>query len=236
MIIAHRGASFDAPENTMAAFALAKQLHSDYIELDCHLSKDQEVIVIHDASLDRTTSGKGLVSEADSSYLHSLDAGKWFSDRFIGEKIPFLKEVLLFSKEAHIPLYIELKGDNLLLADRTIALINEMQMQEHVVIQSFDSGLLKRCITLKPSITYEYLISSFSPQELLMAKELSVRAINVDGDLITDLALHTIQDAGFQVNVYTIDEPNLIRHFINIGASGIITNRPDLALNIKKLF
>src|SRR5690625_6609337 len=94
LIIAHRGASGNAPENTLAAFQLAVEEGADGIELDVHLSKDGELVVIHDDTLDRTTNGTGRVQDKDLDELKTYDAGSWFDSKFASERIPLLQEVI----------------------------------------------------------------------------------------------------------------------------------------------
>lgn len=107
--IAHRGASGSAPENTMASFRLAEAMGAHYIELDCTLSADSEVVVIHDGSVDRTTDGRGNVRALTSDQLRQLDAGSWYGDRFAGERIPTLDKVLAWAN-GRMGVYIEIKS------------------------------------------------------------------------------------------------------------------------------
>lgn len=109
-VIGHRGASAYAPENTLASFALAKEMNADWFELDCSLTKDKHVIVIHDDKLDRTTNGKGHVSDYTLAELKQLDAGTWKDPKFAGERLPLLSEALDLAKERRIGIYIEIKN------------------------------------------------------------------------------------------------------------------------------
>lgn len=119
-VIAHRGASAYAPENTLAAFALAKEMNADWFELDCTLSRDGHVVVIHDDTLDRTTNGKGPVRDRTLAELKQLDAGAWKDPKFAGERLPLLAEALDWAREHRIGVYIEIKNaqdDSALMAD-----------------------------------------------------------------------------------------------------------------------
>ena len=109
IVLAHRGYSAKAPENTMAAFELALAVGADGIELDVHMTRDGEIVVIHDDTLDRTTNGKGPVSDQTMAELRELDAGSWFSPEFAGERIPTLKLVLELIKDKDVLLNIEIK-------------------------------------------------------------------------------------------------------------------------------
>lgn len=107
-VIAHRGASAYAPENTLASFRKAIEMHADWFELDCTLTRDSRLLVIHDDTLDRTTDGKGPVRDKTLAELKQLDAGRWFSEAYAGEKLPTLEESLDLAK-GRIGVYVELK-------------------------------------------------------------------------------------------------------------------------------
>lgn len=107
-VIAHRGASAYAPENTLAAFAMAEEMGADWFELDCRLTRDNEVVVIHDDTLDRTTSGSGYVREASLHEIKQLDAGSWFEDKYRGERVPTLEQAFEYAK-GQIGVYVEIK-------------------------------------------------------------------------------------------------------------------------------
>ncbi|HOC70852.1 MAG TPA: glycerophosphodiester phosphodiesterase family protein [Candidatus Hydrogenedentes bacterium] len=109
-VIAHRGASHDAPENTLAAFRLARDMGADWFELDCHLSRDGLVVVSHDNELERTTGAQGTITESDYAYLQSLDAGAWKGVQFAGERLPLFSECLDFAKNS-IGVYVEIKNE-----------------------------------------------------------------------------------------------------------------------------
>ena len=111
-VIAHRGASACAPENTMAAFRAAKEQNADWFELDCTLTKDGEVLVIHDDDLERTTNGEGDVAATTLADLKKLDAGSWHDAKFAGERLPTLGESLDFAKQAEIGVYVEIKNSD----------------------------------------------------------------------------------------------------------------------------
>lgn len=126
-VIAHRGGSSQAPENTLAAFALAARSGADWFELDCQLSRDGEVMVLHDSTLERTTNGKGYLAAFDLKDLKELDAGKWKNARFAGERLPTLEEALLLARKEGIGVYIEIKGirDDTALERRILAMASE---------------------------------------------------------------------------------------------------------------
>jgi len=111
-VIAHRGASAYAPENTLAAFALAKEMDADWFELDCTLTKDGEILVIHDNDVERTTNGEGKVAALTLAELKALDAGAWKHPKWAGEPLPTLDEALALAKKKRIGVYIEIKNSD----------------------------------------------------------------------------------------------------------------------------
>src|SRR5882672_765563 len=111
-VSAHRGASGYAPENTLAAFRLAAELGADMIEFDVHLTADDRLVVLHDDTLDRTTSGSGYVRDHTWDEICRLDAGGWYAPQFAGQRVPLLEDVLSWAREAGMPLSIEMKRPN----------------------------------------------------------------------------------------------------------------------------
>lgn len=158
LLVAHRGASGLAPENTMAAFELAVQGGADIIELDVRLSADGHVVVIHDDRLQRTTNGRGAVVSTALAELQTLDAGTWFDPRFANETIPTLAQVLTWARGPDPPmtLMIELKGDSQTLAcglvEKSVQLIAEREMREDVMLISFYHPCLTQAKAVAPDI------------------------------------------------------------------------------------
>ena len=140
IVMAHRGFSSKAPENTMAAFTLALDAGAEGIELDVHLTKDGEVVVIHDHTLARTTNGTGLVADLTLAELQELDAGLWFSPEFKGERLPSLREVLELLKEHNVLLNVETKAalGYEQLNEKLASLLDEYAMWEKTIISSFN--------------------------------------------------------------------------------------------------
>jgi glycerophosphoryl diester phosphodiesterase len=136
MVIAHRGASSYAPENTLAAFDLALDLGYGHLELDVDLTRDGHIIVMHDETVDRTTNGTEPVRSQTLAELRALDAGAWFGAQFAGERVPTFAEVLERYR-GRVHLHTELKGRAPRLASGTADLVREYGMVEHVTVTSF---------------------------------------------------------------------------------------------------
>jgi glycerophosphoryl diester phosphodiesterase len=241
-VIAHRGASGHAPENTLSAFLLAAEMGAEAIELDVHLAADGEVVVIHNDTVDATTDGHGRVSQMTLDELKALDAGGWYDVRYAGERIPTLAEV--FEAVGHrLLINVEIKIERGLGATRAIRsgqleaevirLIEDYQMTRRVILSSFSPGSLRRAYRLHPNIPLGYLYAR-SPRRPPFLIPRIVHALVVPYD-----ALHpalSLVDAAYvagarqwgpPVNVWTVNASDDMRRMSGLGVAGIITNYPD---------
>ena len=225
-IIAHRGASAHAPENTMAAFQLTLEMAADGIELDAMLAKDGEVVVIHDESVDRTTNGTGLIKELTLQELQKLDAGG-------GEKIPTLNEVLTHFAGRFL-INIELNNyssifDSLPL--KVAELVKAHDCAKSVLISSFNPFNLTRFHRRLPQVPVGLLTDKNKARHWLWRlfhfDALHPYFSDVDAMLVS--ALHA---RGRQVNVWTVDDPTEICRLAGLGVDGIITNDPQATRTI----
>src|SRR5712692_9514611 len=151
MVIAHRGASSYAPENTFAAFDLAIQMGVNHIELDVHSTRDSHIVVTHDDTVDRTTNGAGPVTSHTLAALKALDAGSWFEGTFSGERIPTFSEVLQRYK-ARLHIHTEIKGHSAHLSQRTADLVRRHGMAGQVTITSFQRTRLEEARAHAPEL------------------------------------------------------------------------------------
>ena len=225
-IFAHRGASAHAPENTMAAFQLAAAQHADGIELDVMLSKDAEVVVIHDDTVDRTTNGTGRVREMTLSELKALDAGD-------GQEIPTLKEVI---DEFGGKLLINIELKNLAsLFDRLPILVAQLlqpyEFKEKLIISSFNPFNLVRFRRQLTGIDLGLLTTPHHAKNWLwrMFRYDALHPYFEDVDRTLVAALHA---QNRKVNVWTPDEPDDFRRLAALGVDSIITNYPQRAREV----
>jgi len=267
LVIAHRGARSLAPENTLAAAMAAWRLGADGWELDVRMTKDGELIVMHDETLSRTTNAPSLfpnrspwlVSDFTLEEIKMLDAGSWFVDqdpyatiavgevspeeaaKFRGEKVPTLKEALALTKELGFWVNIELKSrpsfalspQTKALADRTVALIREMGLVKNVLISSFDPAVLQYLAKVAPDIPRALLVSSLPSDLISYLQALEVEALNPRYDLVTESLLQTLSQAGFQIYIWTVNEPEGLKRFSSDSRiTGIITDWPQRLLSI----
>lgn len=229
--VAHRGWSSRAPENTMAAIrlALADPL-IEWIEIDVHLSKDHVPMVIHDYTLRRTTDGKGDVKKKTAAELAALDAGNWFSQKYQGEHIPTLAQVLKESV-GHCKLNIELKTDGIrypLIEQKVLECIQAYQAESEVVITSFHEGTLYRMKRLCSQIRTGIIIDGWRnslPKEL---KELGADFLSISYSKLNKERVELLKNAGIQIMAWTINEKRAIRKIAALDPELLIcTNYPE---------
>jgi len=237
LIMAHRGFSGKAPENTLAAFQKAIEIGSDFIELDIRFSKDGHLVVFHDDTLQRTTNGKGKVAEFSLQELKRLDAGFWFGAAFSGEKIPTLREVLDLAR-GRISLNIELKkGDQgrytmTDLADRALEEVQRGGMEQQVLFSSFDLSAAKRIREKNPAIPVAFITRSpwNSPREAFGGELLLF--LNARKTTLNETNLARAHHQGIKIIVWTLDTEDEMEKFISMGVDGIVTDHPDRLIRI----
>jgi len=229
LVIGHRGASADAPENTIAAFELALQQGADGIELDVHLSSDEQPVVIHDFTLERTTDGAGPVSEHSVRELKRLDAGGWRDRRFRGQRVQTLQEVLeRFRDRARF--WIELKGGSALypgIEERVVSTVEIYDVVDRALVQSFDHAAIARVRALNPELPVGALVAR-SPLDGALLRAGAASAICASSHLVTEALLAEIREAGCDCYVWTVNEPAQMDRLVAWGVSGIITDRPGV--------
>lgn len=228
--VAHRGASALAPENTMAAFERGFELGADALELDLHVTRDGELVVIHDDTLDRTTDGHGPVHEKTLVELKRLDAGRWFGEGFAGEAIPTLTEVLRCFA-GRIPLALEVKAGSAFfpgIEERVITALRQHSAIEHAAIASFDHYALRRLKEIEPALRTAALLVGRPVSVSAVAGSCKADALALESSLITTTEVEACRAAGLQLVVWVVNDPKRMVHFIDLGVDGIITDRPDL--------
>lgn len=244
LVIAHRGFSAAAPENTLPAFDLALTAGADLVELDYHASSDGQLVVSHDATLDRTTDAIGRwrkkgVRIADRSWadLATLDAGSWFKPGFSGTRLPLLTEALDLIQPRSVTLIERKAGE----AAPCVALLRERGLINRVVVQSFDWTYLREFHQLVP----EQVLGALGPPSTrdgrkLRDDEKMLNAAYLDqiqavggkvvgwSKLVAREAVQEAHRRGMKVWIYTIDDPVVARELLDLGADGIITNNPAI--------
>lgn len=237
LIIAHRGASAYAPENTMASFVKAMEMKSDGIEIDVHMTKDNVLVVCHDEKVDRTTDGEGFIKDFNLSELKKLDAGSWFGEEFKGQRIPELSEVLELIKDTDILLNIEIKNAPIIYPDiekKTINMITEYGMEDRVIISSFNHYSLIEVKKINPRIKTGILYMAGLVEPWIYAKRLSADALHpLFYNLFAPDFVKECFENGIMLNPFTVDDERYIEALVSLKINGIITNCPDIAVKIR---
>jgi glycerophosphoryl diester phosphodiesterase len=236
LIIAHRGASGNAPENTLAAFRKAVALGATFIETDLHLSRDARFVAIHDATVNRTTNGQGAVHDMALADLRKLDAGSWFGSEFTGERIPTLEEILEFSKKNDVVFYLEIKpgaawgGEHAL-----VGALRETGEIPRVVVISFDAAIVLNLRKIEPTLMTGLLYDGQIENPLDKAVEIGARQLAVRGDLVTPALIARAKKKDLQVVCWTVNHPAHMRMLAAAGVDGIMSDYPDrLVAAVKK--
>lgn len=234
-VIAHRGFSAVAPENTLIALRKAIEVGADMVEVDVGLTRDGQVVLLHDETLDRTTNGRGLLSEATFDEVRTLDAGSWFDVVYEGEPVPTLGEALDLVR-GRILINLEIKGEAVTeqveggIADRVVRAIRGRQMVDQVVISSFEPKALRQTRQLDTDLRTASLYDrdlhrDQTPLEVMDAvgaQGFNLSRRQVDAEIVALCHRH-----GRPVAVYTVNKPRTLRRLVALGVDAFFTDHPD---------
>jgi glycerophosphoryl diester phosphodiesterase len=221
----------------MAAFRRAVEMGARFVETDLHLTRDARVVAIHDATLERTTNGHGLVDSMSLEEVRALDAGAWFASRsaesFAGERVPTLDEILRLAEERDIIFYLEIKSDATWGVEHAVvAALRDTGEAARVIILSFDSATLLSVNRLDQTMMTGYLCEHPSNDLVERSVRAGARQIAPRGDLVTPDLVKKAHDAGLQVVSWTINEPDQMRRLIAAGVDGIMSDYPDRLVSV----
>lgn len=244
--ISHRGASGHAPEHTLQAYELGNVMNGDYIEIDLQMTKDGELIALHDETIDRTTEKKGLVKNLTLKEIKKLDAGSWFNEAFpekmsteyFGLQIPTLREVLdRFGPDSKF--FIETKSPEVYpgMEEKLISILNEYNLTGahqtfgNVVVQSFSVESLKKVHQIDESIPLVQLLSYYAPAVITDTEVSKIKGYAVGVGLhytaVSPGYIKKVTDSGLMVFPYTVNEKEDMDMLLDWGATGMFTNYPD---------
>jgi glycerophosphoryl diester phosphodiesterase len=228
--IAHRGASADYPENTLLAFERAIAHGVDMLELDLQLTRDGELVVIHDETLERTTNGAGLVRDQPLADIQRLDAGR-------GQRVPLLAEVVELVRPTAVRLCVEVKGetvaDSLAITEATVAALERADMLGRVVVTSFIGPALLHAKALRPDIATLLDPSpqngSLTPRQICQQTlAAGANCISYDVRFLTQAIVDEARFSGLALWPWAPNEADDIRRVLGMGVPGIMTDRPDV--------
>lgn len=229
-ICAHRGASVKAPENTVAAFKLAGQLGADMFELDVSLTKDGEMVIMHDATVDRTTDGTGKVSDLTLAQIKTLDAGSWKGAQFTGERVPTLEDTFVNREGQMINIEIKANVPNVEeTADKVVALIQRYGLQKNVVVSSFSAAALERVYADDPTIPTGFLFGATIPKSFPRG----ITAVHPYFSVVNEKFVGWARGNGWNINAWTINDPKEMRRLMSLGVDMIITDAPDTLKHLR---
>src|SRR5580704_5565041 len=230
--IAHRGASGHAPENTVAAFRLAAEMGAKFIETDLQLTRDAKIVAMHDATVDRTTNGRGRISKMSLVELRGLDAGVKFlsvdGKSYKGERVPTLDEILEFAKTADVTFYLELKETQGWGFEQSlVGALRRADAINRVVVISFDAKVLETVHRIEPALAIGFLCEKPTLQLIEKAVAIGAKQFLPRADRITPELIAAAHGANLLVVVWTVNEVEDMRAVMALDVDGIISDYPD---------
>ena len=227
-VIAHRGASGHAPENTLAAFERAVALGAGFIETDLHLTRDARFVAIHDPTLERTTNGKGNVRDSSLAEIRKLDAGLWFDREFMGQKVPTLEEIVEFAAKHDVIFYLELKYEAAWgMHHSLVGALQKSGGAARSIIISSSEPTLTALRQVDPSAMMGLIFDEANQDHTKAGIELGVRQLCPQYSLVTNEMVEQAHALDLQVATWTVDDAATMRAVIAAKVDGIMTNFPD---------
>lgn len=232
IIIAHRGASYVAPENTLAALKKAIELGAEYAEVDVYQTRDGEIVLMHDEKLERTTNVKGKIWDFTLDELKQLDAGSWFGNEFKAEPIPTLREaVQLVKGKMKLNIEIKIKREEPDLAQKVLDLIRAEEFEKDCVVTSFDRKTVEKIKQIAPEIETGFIFDKEYPPDVF---EGSWDALSSNYRLVKPEFVQKAREHKKKIYAWTVNSRREMKRLIDLKIDGIITNRPGLLKKVIK--
>jgi glycerophosphoryl diester phosphodiesterase len=246
LLAAHRGGALLWPENGLLAFRNAIALGADFLEFDVHLTRDGEAVVIHDPTLERTTTGAGAVRDLTLAELKTLRL-RDRDGKVTDGAIPTLEEVVSLAAPARVELLLEIKVDSRRaryagIEEQVFAILDRHRMAARTIVMAFEAETVRRVRQLRPEVRAGALYSrrtldemrSTVAWELPGQRKLGTRFVGLHQALVTSEVVEQAAKAGLLLGVWTVNEAEAMRRFIELGVGVLITDRPDLAKELLK--
>lgn len=224
IIIAHRGASAHAPENTLLSYERAWNFGADMFELDVHQSADGQLVCIHDSTIDRTTNGTGEISSMTYREIQKFDAG-------MGQKVPLLEDALKFAR-GRIQVNIELKTAGV--EEDIVNIVSDLGMTNDIMVSSFLHLILSEVKDLDERIRIAILVQNEIDNLAKYAHEIGVYSINPAKELVSPMLTTNAHKLGIKVFPWTVNVEGTMRQLLELGVDGLITDHPDLGIKLVK--
>jgi len=237
-VMAHRGASAYAPENTLAAMRAALEKEADYAELDVRMTRDGLLVLMHDNSLQRCTGQLGMVWDIRSEILDNLEAGAWFREDFSGEPVPLLDEVIDLVR-GRMKLNIEVKTSRWqlhsieVMTQRVIELLREKRFTEEAIVTSFDRRVVEEIEYFAPEICTGLIFEKSYPENVFSGPW---DALSVFHETVDEEFMRKTREGGKKIYVWTVNEEDAVRKMLALGVDGIISDKPDLVRKVYRDF
>ncbi|WP_423407346.1 glycerophosphodiester phosphodiesterase [Heyndrickxia sp. MSNUG] len=236
LILAHRGFAAAYPENTMKSFMEAAKAGADGLELDVQMTKDGELVVIHDEKIDRTTDGTGFVKDYNLKDLRKFDAG--FHQKTIVKKepIPLLEEVLAWLSETDLVCNIELKNSIIPyegMEEKVISMVRDFNLSEKIIISSFNHYSIVYSYRLAPEIEIAPLLSEGLYMPWIYAQSIRAKGFHPHWRAAPDEIVKAALESGIEVRPYTVNKDLELERLFKINCSAVITDDPAKAKTIK---
>lgn len=231
MLCGHRGLASVAPENTLAGLEAAHQHGFRWVEIDVQLTQDNQLVLFHDKHLERCTNGRGQLRQHSWQQLSQLDAGRWFSPEFAGERLVLLSDYLMRATQLNIKVNIELKlhsaSDALPLAKRVCQVLEQGQVDcAQLLISSFNIATLAYLQQQLASIQRALLVKRIPDNWQILLQTLGCQALHCDYHYLTQPQAHEVIQAGYQLNCYTVNDPLQAETLAQWGVNMIFTDKP----------
>ena len=240
VFVAHRGASGrgHSPENTLPAFKEAIYIGVDCVECDVHCTKDGQIVVMHDATLDRTTNSKGNIADMTLEEIKKADAGSWFSSEFAETRIPTLGELLEITKGKVINV-VEIKAENI--TEKVISEVEKAKAINDVILQSFSLQTVKAIQGLNPKIPRALLIGGQLPINKMsgimsliqQTLEVGATTLNVTSRIVSRKLINEVHKRAMGIWVWTVDDEVEMKKLIKMGIDGITSNYPEKLMALR---
>lgn len=225
-VIAHRGGSSMAPENTLSAFKKAIEIKADYFELDVQVTSDDSLVIMHDGTVNRTTNGSGNLNAMTYAQIRALDAGSWFGTAFAGEKVPSLSEALQLAKNDpnNIGVVVEIKASSSTIVEKTVKMIQDYKLTSRCIVSSFDFAQISKVKTLDPNIRVQ-LFATATNSVIDQIAGIKGEWVGSSGSVTTEL-LNYSHSKGVLFNSWTINTASQMTPLILLGVDAITTDYP----------
>lgn len=227
-IIAHRGLSASYPENTLIAFQEAAKLDCWGVEFDVHLTKDNQLVVIHDESIKRTSNGTGFVKDLSLAELKTYDFGSWFDSKFANQQIPTLAEVLEIFKDTQHHINIEIKSDIFEYPGIEMLVANEIeafQLKNRVIVSSFNHETIMRFQQMMPNVNCALLFASLIINLEEYVRQFNCNAIHIPYYYGMRSIIQRVIKQGMTVRAYTVNNDKIAQQMQQLGVDAIFSDK-----------